>query len=381
MKIQGISVFSGRPIEAEINGTSIVKVAEVPSRPGLPYLAPGLIDLQVNGYRGIDYSSSELRSEQVEELVAELGASGTTSHLPTIITAPKELMIANLRLIEAARNRNHVIAAAVPGYHIEGPFISPEDGARGVHSLVNVRHPDYEEYLEWQDAAGGHVKIVTLAPELPGALDFIERITDDGVIASIGHSAASPEKIREAVKAGARMSTHLGNGSHAHLPRLRNYLWEQLAADELTAGIIADGYHLPSAVVKTVARAKGLDRLFLVSDVAVHGGAEPGVYPWGDNMVEVFPDGHLGLHQTDFLAGAGHLLDHDVARFVQFSGETLAAGIRLCTLNPARLIGLNADEEFCRVGATADLVVFDYDPGAERLGILKTIQAGRALYG
>ncbi|HUX20977.1 MAG TPA: N-acetylglucosamine-6-phosphate deacetylase, partial [Spirochaetia bacterium] len=206
-------------------------------------------------------------------------------------------------------------------------------------------------------------------------------LTNEGVIASIGHTAASPEEIRDAVSAGARVSTHLGNGSHAQTPRLRNYIWEQLACDDLTAGIITDGYHLPPAVVKTMTRAKGLSRLFLVTDVAVHGGAVPGVYPWGDNMVEVFSDGHLGLHKTDFLAGAGHLFDHNLAQFIRFSGIGLADAVRAVTLTPARFVGPELTEDFYRRGALADFVLFDYSPGQDKLEVRKTIGAGRVLYG
>ncbi|HUX20039.1 MAG TPA: amidohydrolase family protein, partial [Spirochaetia bacterium] len=269
MTIQGISVFSGRAVEVDFDGASILSAKERKPQPGLPYLAPGFFDLQVNGYRGIDYSSPGLQMEQVARLVTELAASGTTRHLPTIISSPKELILRNLRCLARVRESAPELAQAIPGYHIEGPFISPTDGPRGAHSRSSVRNADYDEFREWQDAAAGRIRIVTLAPEVPGALDLIARLTEEGVIASIGHSASSPEGIREAVRAGARMSTHLGNGSHAQIPRLRNYIWEQLACDDLVAGIITDGYHLPPAVVKTMTRAKGLDRLFLVTDVAV----------------------------------------------------------------------------------------------------------------
>ncbi len=261
------------------------------------------------------------------------------------------------------------------------PFISAADGPRGAHSLANVRDADYGEFRLWQEAAGGHIKLLTIAPEVPGALRLIEQASREGVLVSIGHTAASPASVRKAIMAGTRLSTHLGNGSHAMLPRLANYIWEQLAADELSAGIISDGYRLPPAVVKTITRAKGFARLLLVSDVAVHGGASRGIYQWGDTTVEVFADGHLGVHGTDFLAGAGHLLDRDVAQFARFVGCPLADAVRLCTVNPARLLGMTGSENFCLAGARADLGLFDYTPGADRLSIRKTIRAGRLLFG
>lgn len=375
-----MSVFSNRPIQVEFSESVVAQTRSAEPKPGLPYLAPGFIDLQVNGYRGIDYSSPSLGTEDVAALVTALAVSGTTTHLPTIITSSRELILESLRTIETAREADPLAAAAIPGYHIEGPFISSEDGARGAHSLAHVRPPDYEEYRRWQEAAGGHIRIVTLAPELPGALRFIERITADGVIASIGHTAAAPELIRDAVKAGASMSTHLGNGSHAFVPRLKNYIWEQLATDELTASIITDGYHLPPAVMKSFARAKELKRLVLVSDVAVHGGAEPGIYTWGDNDVEVFADGHLGIHKTDFLAGAGHLLDHDVETFIRATSASLSEAVRLCTLAPARLLQTGLGEDFTKAGSRADFVRFSYSEGDGRIEVLKTVLAGRPIY-
>lgn len=380
MKLVGREVFSGRALRVELEGGKIGAVDEIAGRPELPYLSPGLIDLQVNGYRGRDYSSSDFVEEDLTAMVASLAPSGTTTHLPTIITAPEERIERNLRLLSRARRASRELEEAIPGYHIEGPYISPEDGARGAHDRAFVRGADYEEFLRWQEAAEGAIRIVTLAPEVPGALEFIERIVRDGVIAAIGHTGAEPERIREAIHAGATVSTHLGNGSHATVPRLSNYLWEQLAADELTAGVISDGYHLPHAVLRTFVRAKGLERLFLVSDVAVHGGREPGVYRWGENMVEVFSDGHLGLHGTTFLAGAGHLLDRDVVQIMHASGIALREAVALCTVNPARLVGLPDRRDFCRPGAQADLTLFDYDGGADRLTVRRTIQAGRELY-
>ncbi len=375
-----MSVFSNRPVEVELSQAFVAHARPAEPQPGLPYLAPGLIDLQVNGYRGIDYSSPALTTGNVGALVVALAVSGTTKHLPTIITSSEELILGSLRTIESARKTDPVAAAAIPGYHIEGPFISPEDGARGAHSLAHVRPPDYEEYRRWQDAADGLIRIVTLAPELPGALRFIERITADGVIAAIGHTAASPELIRDAVKAGASMSTHLGNGSHAFIPRLKNYIWEQLATDQLTASIITDGYHLPPEVIRTFRRAKELERLVLVSDVAVHGGAEPGIYTWGDNTVEVFPDGHLGIHKTDFLAGAGHLLDHDLETFIRATGTSLTEAVGLCTLAPARLLRLGLNEDFTKPGSPADFVRFTYSETDGRIEVLETLLAGQRLY-
>ncbi len=337
----------------------------------------------MNGYRGIDYSGDDLTVEQVGELTAFLAESGTTRHAPTIVTSSRERILRSLRVIREARERSARLEWALPGIHVEGPFISIENGPRGAHDSRYVRDPSHEEYLEWQDAAGGMVRMVTIAPERNGALDFISRVSREGVVVAIGHTGASPELIRDAVAAGAAISTHLGNGSHELLPRLRNYIWEQLASDDLWAGMIADGYHLPSAVVKVIARAKGLDRLVLVSDVAPLGGSEPGRYRWGDIEVEVFADGHLGLVGTTFLAGAGHLLDRCIARFVHDSGSGIGDAVRLCTDNPARLMGAGERESVGKppaVGEPANLTLFRHRPGDERLEVLTTIANGEILF-
>lgn len=377
--LEGIWVFTGKPVRIETRGPAIAAVSQIAGRDGLPFLSPGFFDLQVNGFRGIDYTSETLAAPDIETIIAALAESGTTRHLPTLITSARERIVANLALLARARRESPRVKEAIPGYHIEGPFISPEEGPRGAHSRRDVRNPDFEEYLAWQDAAEGEIRIITVAPELPGALGFIERVAQSGVVVSIGHSAAGPAVIRDAARAGARMSTHLGNGSHAMLPRLSNYVWEQLAADELSAGIICDGYHLPDSVVKVFSRAKGLERLLLVSDVAVHGGRPPGVYPWGDAQVEVHADGHLGLHGTEYLAGAGHLLDRGVAQFVRATGAELADAVHLCTTQPDRMLGIPATEEPAP-GNPADFVLFDFRQGGSQLAVRSTIHAGEVAY-
>ncbi len=197
---------------------------------------------------------------------------------------------------------------------------------------------------------------------------------------AIGHTAASAEEIERAVDAGARLSTHLGNGSHAMIPRLKNYIWEQLAEDKLTAGIITDGFHLPPSVVKVFARVKGLDRLILVSDIALLGGLKPGIYKWDALDVEVFPDGHLGQPGTTYLAGAGHLLNWDIAHFIRFTGHKLAETIRLCTVNPARFLKLGSLYGRLERGAPANLVLFEYEEGDDRLNIIKTVRYGQVVF-
>jgi N-acetylglucosamine-6-phosphate deacetylase len=382
MTLRGKDPQTGTFIEARIESGHITDIVEVAnSGENMPYLSRGFLDMQVNGYNGSDYSLEDLDGAHIERIINSLAAAGTSLHVPTIVTRPQKLLVKNLRRIRLACEESPLVAAAIVGIHIEGPFISSEDGPRGAHDGRYVRDPSFDEFLEWQEASAGKIAMVTVAPERDGTLEFIESVSKTGVVVAIGHTGASPERIREAVAAGASLSTHLGNGSHAQIPRLRNYIWEQLAADELMAGLIADGFHLPPSVMKVVARAKGMERIILVSDVALLGGFAPGLYPWGNLQVEVFSDGHIGLPGTTFLAGAAHLLDWDIPSFMRATGASLAETIGLCTDNPARLLKLAGSGSRLERGSPANLVLFDFDKDAPRLKILKTFIGGKAVFG
>lgn len=306
------------------------------------FWAPGFIDLQVNGYHGVDYSGATLDSEGIDHVVQELLRTGTTRHMPTIITNSQERICKNLSILREYRASSPQRRLSVVGVHVEGPYISSEDGPRGAHDPAHVRDPSWTEVQEWIDAAGGDLAMVTLAPERSGAIALTEKLVAAGVIVAIGHTAASAKDIQAAVAAGARMSTHLGNGSHAHLPRLDNYLWSQLAEETLVAGLITDGFHLPTAAMKSIIRAKGLENILLVSDVAPLAGCSVGVTQWGEMSVEVHQDGHISLAGTPFLAGAGHLLNHNISHAVRSGALSLIEAISCCTTGVLPLVSPEA---------------------------------------
>ncbi len=365
----GRSVITSELLDVSLSACMVTDTEVITGSGDYPWISPGFFDIQVNGYKGLDYSSDTLKGDHLSAVIEALGKAGTTRHLPTIITAPRERIVQNLKILASMLDENPDMEYAVPGFHIEGPYISEIDGPRGAHDATYIRDPDFEEFLTWQEASGGRIKIVTLAPERRGALDFIKKITAAGVTAAVGHSAAAPEVIKKAVKAGASLSTHLGNGSHAELPRLRNYLWEQLADDNLYASIISDGFHLPDAVIKTFYRTKGSDKLILTSDVSPAGGSAPGRYTWDKIKVDVHSDGHVGLAGTPYLAGAGHLLDRDIARFIKASSCSVPDAVKLCTVNPSRMLSL---EE--RLGK--NVVVFRYVEGDPSLNIEAVYEDG-----
>ncbi len=346
------------------------------------WLSPGFIDVQLNGYCGADFNIETWghRDEAAADLslVFELAArAGTPLLCPTFITNSHGAIVKGLTRLLRVLEQNRSLVDAVPGIHVEGPYISAEDGPRGAHPIEHVRLPDWEEFQRFQEAAQGKIKILTLAPELPGALPFIEKVADAGVVVAIGHSGAEPEVIRDAVRAGAQMSTHLGNGAHGTIRRHPNYIWEQLAHDDLYASIITDGHHLPASVCKSFARVKGPEKLVLVSDAVALGGLQPGVYAGG--RYEVLPTGKVVTAGTPYLAGAGHLLDTCLANALRFTDLSLAQVIRCASTIPARILGLESRKGHLRVGYDADLTLFRV-PDSGPLQIEATVRAGERVY-
>lgn len=231
-----------------------------------------------------------------------------------------------------------------------------------------------------QEAAGGRIRIVTLAPELPGAIPFIERLTSDGIVVGLGHLSADTEQIAAAVAAGARISTHLGNGSHAQLPRHSNYLWDQLSCDRLWASIIPDGHHLPPAVVKCILRCKGVERTILVSDAMFAAGMPPGEYLFMDQRVTLTSEGRVQLAGTPYLAGSSHHLVEGIGNVMAFAGVTLAEAIRMGGENPRRLLGMATQPDELCAGSPADLLLLRQEGDPSRLSLVATIVAGQVVY-
>lgn len=380
--VKGRLVEDGRSVTVTVRDGRVAGVDGCADGPDI-WIAPGFLDVQVNGYAGHDVNAPSPSGDEVEAMVRALWRVGVAGVCPTVCTGSKEDMLHRLGAIRAACESDPFVARSVLGIHVEGPFISPQDGPRGAHGLEHVRPPTVEEYLRWQEASDGRVAIVTLSPEYPGAVDLIRTLVNDGVVASIGHTAATPEQIRAAVDAGARFSTHLGNGAHAKIARHPNYIWEQLAEDRLMAGFIFDGHHLPPAVMKTVIRAKGVERSVLVSDAIQVANRRPGLYALSvGGQVELNADGRVTMVGSPYLAGSAATIGLCIINAMRHAGLTLSDSVRLATANPARLLRLDSSggRGTVRLGTEADLTLFRIDGPDGEVVVEQTIVGGRVVF-
>ena len=365
MIARGRDTASGRPIEVEFSDT-IEAVRELPLGTAVDtYLAPGFIDLQVNGFATVDYADPSISQFHIERSFQAIYATGVTRFYPTVITGAPDNMEAALR---------NLAGSTAGGFHVEGPHISPEDGPRGAHPKRWVRPPDFDEFRRWQDATEGRVRIVTLAPEWPEALSYIERVVAQGVVIAIGHTQATAAQLDDAVSAGATLSTHLGNGAHGVMRRHPNYIWHQMADDRLMADFIVDGIHLDASFLKVALRAKGIERSVLVTDAAPPAGAAPGRYRLGEQEVELSPEGRVTLAGSDRLAGSALHMNDAVANTVRMTGVSLDDAVRMATTNAARAGKVQGRTQGLTPGDRADLVEFTFDGS---LKVLATWLDGR----
>jgi len=343
--------------------TAIGPATAAPADHGAGWIAPGLFDLQINGSGGKSFNSPRLTIDDVRQVVGVCRRHGIAELFPTLVTTGHEALAHGFRTLHQACENDADLARALPGFHLEGPYIAAEDGPRGAHPKQHVRPPDWDEFCRLQDAAAGRIRLLTLAPETAGAIPFIEKVVGSGVVVSIGHTAATPEQIRAAVAAGARLSTHLGNGAHAVLPRHENYLWEQLAADDLRASIICDGHHLPPSVVKCIVRVKTPARVILTCDAGPLAGLPPGRYRDWDQEFEVHPAGKIVVPGTTFLAGSWAFTDRCLGGVMRMAGVSLAEAIDMASARPRELFGL--PPRHLGVGQPATPMLFDWEPGGE----------------
>ena len=349
-----------------------------PIRPGEPYCSPGLVDLQINGIAGVDFGGADLTPKAVLRVLAPIFASGVTTFCPTVITNTHESLCRSFRVLEEARRISHEFDYAVPCYHLEGPYLSAGE-SRGAHNPEWMRDPSDKEFAALQKAAGGRIGIVTIAPERPGAARFIKKWTETGVIFAIGHTDCEAADIERAIKAGARLSTHLGNGCPERIHRHRSPIWAQLASEKLAASLICDGFHLTPEFTRIVYRLKGCHNSILITDSTHVNGLAPGWHQLGGMPVQLHESGRVdALGNPGSLAGSTLRLDRAVLELKKAADISLYEALDTASRNPARLL---RRDDVCRsldAGQPANLVVFQ--PSRHGLKILKTYLRGEQVW-
>jgi N-acetylglucosamine-6-phosphate deacetylase len=302
--------------------------------------APRGVDVQVNGFRGVDFSSPDLTREAFAEACRGVLDRGTRAFLPTVVTSAPGTYERNLPLIAEAV-RSPEFDRRLLGIHLEGPFISPEPGAVGAHSPEWVREPD-AAYLDLLiDLARGQVRMLTLAADRPGAPDLVGRALSRGVTVSLGHHLATARDLAACAAAGAKALTHLGNGVPNELPRHPNPIWAGLAEDRLVMMIIADGHHLPREALVPMVRAKGVAKTIVTSDASSLAGMPPGRYRAMGNDVVIEPDGKLHNPAKGCLVGSSATMPECVEHLVKLGEWSEEEIERMCVANPLALLGVD----------------------------------------
>ena len=361
MKIVGRLVDSAENVELEIKNGQIYSIVPQPNiEPSRTWISRPLIDIQINGFGGYDLNAESTTADDVSQMVQSVHETGTGYLYPTIITGSSQRIAQAIAAIHQA-SQDRSIERAILGIHIEGPYISSIEGPRGAHPKRHVRPPNWDEFRRWQDIAHGKIKICTLAPEVEGALPFIEKLVASDVIVGIGHTNATTEQIQNAISVGAKLSTHLGNAAHGLIRRHPNYIWDQLADDSLFASLIVDGHHLPSNVVKSMIRVKGLRKTILISDAVHLAGMKPGRYKFTNHEVELTTDKCVKLYGTNYLAGSALTLIKGIENTVRFCQIELPQAVSLATQMPAELLSLKDKMGKIKVGQAANLLTFEWD--------------------
>ena len=380
--IEGIHYADGTPVQVKIsNGIieSVQRIEKLSDENNKLIIAPGFFDNQVNGFAGVSFSfgGSDLTAEGIEKATRELWKKGVTTYLPTLTTNSQELLVKNFGVLaETIDNEN--IRGSIPGFHLEGPYINPEDGYRGAHPKRFVRLPDWDEFMEMVTAANNHILQVTVAPEMEGVQDFIQKCTTKGITVAVGHHNANKEQLDQAVLNGAKISTHLGNGCANMINRHRNPLWPQLANDDLMISIICDGFHLLPEEIKTFYAVKGPEKTIITSDVTSYAALEPGEYTTQTGeTIELTEEGMLRYPAQNVLYGSASPITKGVGHIMKVTGCTLADAVQMASTNPAKLYGLN-DRGKLEPGKRADIVLFTLEDF--QVNIQETWVKGKKVY-
>lgn len=326
-------------------------------------ITPGLVDIQVNGFAGVDFNAPGINAGRMDIALSAMLASGVTRCLPTLITASTDELVSLLQALDMAVSESRLGPVMVPGYHIEGPFMSPEDGYVGAHPREHMRAGSPDLVLALEAVSSRPIKLMTVAPEVDGVMALIPFLAARGIACAIGHSAASRAQIDAAIAAGATLSTHLGNGLPHMLNKNESSLLVQLGRDQLMASFIADGIHIPRDILQSWLRAKTLGRALIVTDAASAAGA-PGVggtFSLGHGIIERHLDGSVRLPGSSYLAGSAASMDEMVRNLMSWYGFGLDEIVTLAHDNPLRAIGMPAINP--QTGGWSDFVEWEMREG------------------
>ena len=378
--VEGLFYLDHSPVRIEIaygKIAGIIRIKELSEKRRNIYIAPGFIDNQVNGYSGVSFDENGLTLKEVEKATKALWQAGVTTYLPTVTTNERSTLLKSFSVLAQAK-KDTALHGSIAGFHLEGPYISPEDGYRGAHSLKFVRKPDWKEFMEFYEASGRNILQITLAPEVEGAMDFISKCREKNIVVAIGHHNASIKQITEAIDRGAQTVTHLGNGLANSINRHVNPLWPQLSDDRLMISIIGDGFHLLPEEIRVFYKAKGAGKTIITSDVTSYAGMPPGKYSAGEGeMIELTPEGALIYPAQNVLYGSASPITKGVGNVMKVTGCSLWEAIQMSSTNPARLYGLT-DRGEIKPGMRADLILFTMEDF--KINIKETIIAGEVVY-
>ena len=381
-KVDGLHYLDNKPVEIKIKDgiiSEVNRIKNLPDEANAMIIAPGLVDNQVNGYKGFSFvnTGKELTLEGVKDLTNAFWEVGITTFFPTLTTNDHHIFLRNFEILAKAKEDTATLGS-IAGFHLEGPYISPVDGYRGAHPLIHVRKPDWDEFMELYKASGEDILQVTIAPETDGAMDFISKCSELGIKVGLGHHNASSAQITEAIDRGAVIATHLGNGMANSINRHINPLWPQLADDRLKISIICDGFHLQPEEIRVFYKTKGAENIVMTSDMSSVGGQEPGFYlnAIGDTL-ELKPEGVVVYPAQNVLSGAASPLSKMIGHVMKVTGCDLATAIKMASTNPAQLYNLN-DRGEIKPGMRADLILFTLEDF--KMDVKKTIVAGEVVY-
>ena len=381
-KVEGLHYLNNKPVEIGIKDgeiTSIKQIKRLSDGANPMIIAPGLIDNQVNGFVGISFSlgGSNLTHKGVEIITQALWEKGVTSYLPTLTSNKQEILLKNLNIL-AASVKDDKLLGSIPGFHLEGPYLNPKDGYRGAHPKQFIRLPDWDEFMELYRASGEKILQVTLAPEMEGALDFINKCKNNNIVVGLGHHDAPAETVFTAVDRGAKIATHLGNGIANTINRFDNPLWSQLADERMLISMICDGFHLPPEQIQVFYKVKGSDNIIITSDATSFAGLKPGQYRTKTGeIIELAEDGRLFQPATNQFYGSASPIAKGVGHIMKVTGCSLGKAVQMASTNPAQLYGLD-DRGTLEKGKRADLIMFRMEN--HQVKIQKTWVKGELVY-